>query len=163
MSRIAHIGLTIFTVFLITFLPIFGGPLHFEPQKLKQPDGGILRCYASGDEFYNWLHDTLGYTIVQHPETGFYVYADYSDGNLIPTKLIPGKDDPVESGLEKWLRHSGRYLSEIVSKAEADLLPDIDTKAAPTVGVINNIVVFIRFSDESEFTDHTSVYDDILN
>jgi M6 family metalloprotease-like protein len=36
-------------------------------------------------------------------------------------------------------------------------------KSAPTVGTINNLVVFIRFSDEAEFTDAVSLYDQIFN
>ncbi|MCK5572062.1 MAG: hypothetical protein KAJ12_04850, partial [Bacteroidetes bacterium] len=39
-------------------------PLSFVPQKLIQPDGSVLHCFASGDEFYNWLHDKDGFTIM---------------------------------------------------------------------------------------------------
>ena len=46
------------------------------PVQVKQPDGTILSCLASGDEFYNWLHDKDGYTIMRNAATGFLVYAD---------------------------------------------------------------------------------------
>ena len=50
------------------------------PMTLTQPDGTILHCFASGDEYFNYLHDANGYTIMQHPKTGYYVYADKIDG-----------------------------------------------------------------------------------
>jgi len=31
----------------------------------------VLELLASGDEFYNYLHDTEGYTVVQNSETGY--------------------------------------------------------------------------------------------
>ncbi len=34
---------------------------------------------------------------------------------------------------------------------------------APTTGTLNNLVIFIRFSDETEFTDGTSFYTNMLN
>lgn len=34
---------------------------------------------------------------------------------------------------------------------------------APSTGTINNITIFIRFSDESEFTDSISTYDNMFN
>ena len=45
------------------------------PMTVTQPDGTILQCFASGDEFFNYLHDADGFTIIQHPQTGYYVYA----------------------------------------------------------------------------------------
>ena len=37
------------------------------PVEIKQPDGTVLNLFVSGDEFYNWLHDDIGYTIIQNP------------------------------------------------------------------------------------------------
>ena len=53
------------------------------PMTVNQPDGTVLHCYASGDEFFNFLHDSNGYTIIQHPETGYYVYAEKRNGKGI--------------------------------------------------------------------------------
>ena len=62
---------------LLTGLALWGSalaaPAKFVPAARVQPNGDTLHCYASGDEFYNWLHDAEGYTIVQDPATGFYV------------------------------------------------------------------------------------------
>ncbi|MDR2980574.1 MAG: M6 family metalloprotease domain-containing protein [Bacteroidales bacterium] len=45
------------------------------PRTLIQPNGDTLHCFVTGDEFYNYLHDTNGYTIVQDVSSGYYVYA----------------------------------------------------------------------------------------
>lgn len=46
------------------------------PQEVTQPDGTIIQCFATGDEYYNWLHDAENYTIIRNKNTGFFVYAD---------------------------------------------------------------------------------------
>ena len=61
---------------LITFLFILlniGIANNFKnmPVALEQPDGSILNCLISGDEFYQRLHDDQGYTITQHPQDGY--------------------------------------------------------------------------------------------
>ncbi|HOH46818.1 MAG TPA: carbohydrate-binding protein, partial [Candidatus Cloacimonadota bacterium] len=53
------------------------------PQSLQQPDGTRFEAYRSGDEFYNWLHDTEGYTIVQNDQ-GYYVYAEAAPDGIRP-------------------------------------------------------------------------------
>ena len=68
--------LTLVLSFTIILTGLFGAYLTDQPQTLTQPDGKIVHCLASGDEFHNWLHDESGYTIIQDPETGYYVYAD---------------------------------------------------------------------------------------
>ena len=77
---------------LIGTLNISAAFLQNVPQKITQPTGEMLECFASGDEFYNWLHDADDYTIIQNSETGFYVYADKIGDELVPTNLIFGID-----------------------------------------------------------------------
>ncbi|MDR0368111.1 MAG: hypothetical protein LBH82_03095, partial [Bacteroidales bacterium] len=57
------------SIFFLTFT-IHGAYLKNVPQTLTQPDGSIIHCFATGDEFHNWLHDSLGYTIIQDATTG---------------------------------------------------------------------------------------------
>ncbi|GAG56169.1 unnamed protein product, partial [marine sediment metagenome] len=51
--------------------------------KIVQPNGEEIHVFASGDEFYNWLHDKDGFTIIQNPRTGYYVYAIEKEGDLL--------------------------------------------------------------------------------
>ena len=76
-------GLLIFLL-ILNYLPGFTAWINFEPQTIIQPDGNIIHCYGSGDEFYNWLHDEDGFTILQNHEDGYYYYAILESDYLIP-------------------------------------------------------------------------------
>lgn len=134
-----------------------------------QPWGDTLHCLASGDEFYAWLHDAEGFTIVQHPATGAYVYACSDPRQVMTDKggargglpeglgatgLVPGVDDPQLAGLKRGLMPTQRYLS---AAHRAWAVPETCVPAAPKdgsaiTGVLNNVVIFIRFADESVCT-----------
>lgn len=129
-------------------------PVKNMPVKRVQPKGDTLYCYASGDEFYNWLHDAEGYTIVQHPETGYYVYAmSASDGTLSATSYVAGSVDPASLGMKPWLMPSSEVLRKKHDawKVPAEMMP-VSPKTVSCTPLLNNIVVFVRFSDESSLT-----------
>ncbi len=138
-------------------------PLKFVPQTVLQPDGVILQCYASGDEFFHWMHDSLGYTIIQNPNNGYFVYAQQLNGALAPTSFIPGKVDPAKEGLIPWLKESPEKIRASYSARTKHLRYDDGTSTSLTSGSINNLVVFIRFNNDPEFTDALSLYDGIFN
>ena len=142
----------------------YAAPIEKFPVTVTQPDGTVLNLFASGDEFYNWLHDAQGYTIIQDPDTGYYVYADLVNRKLAPTKFVAGKADPASAGLRPYLNISPDQKSEI-RQAFLDQTKQAagEISNAPTTGTINNLVVFIRFSGESEFTNATSTYTNMLN
>ncbi len=64
------------------------------PQTLSQPDGTVVQLFATGDEFYNWLHDADGFVVVRDPANGYLVYATKVAGRLEPTRLVVGRSDP---------------------------------------------------------------------
>ena len=153
----------LFIFLLSAFLPLSAAYLRNIPQTLSQPDGAILRCFATGDEYCHWLHDRDGYTIVLDPLTGYFVYAVRGPaGALVPTRFLPGRSDPRLLGLEKGLlpppaeRLAHRNLLSRVSAADGP-------RPAPKFGSLNNIVVFIRFSGETEYADALSTYDNMFN
>jgi M6 family metalloprotease-like protein len=139
-------------------------PLVGVPVRVTQPDGTILDCFASGDEYYNWLHDAEGYTIIQDHTNGYYVYANLVGGKLVPTAYVPGKIDPGSVGLLPNLNISPEKI-EAIRSAYPSPAPGEGGPfgSAPTSGVVTNLVVFIRFSGESEFTTATSTYNNMLN
>ena len=64
---------------------LMAAPLRNVEVMLTQPNGEVIHCYASGDEFYNYLHDADGFTIVKG-EGGYYFYATYdADGQVVPS------------------------------------------------------------------------------
>jgi M6 family metalloprotease-like protein len=131
------------------------------PQVVVQPDGDTLRCFASGDEYYNWLHDVDGYTILQDPVTGYFVYAKKKLGRLVSSGLVAGRSDPAAAGIETSLRISPEQaLALRTTFLQATPGPSIN---APRTGLLNNIVVFIRFSGEAEFSTLSSTYNAMFN
>jgi M6 family metalloprotease-like protein len=143
-------------------------PLTDFPVTVKQPDGMTLHLYVSGDEHYNRLHDQEGYTIIQDPATGYYVYAGLDpDGDLVSSGYAVGSVHPKTIGLGKGIMHAPEKIREKVATdrflRQQPLLEGREPLLAPKTGTINNLVVFIRFSDEAEFTDALNTYDAMFN
>lgn len=134
------------------------------PQSLTQPDGAPLQLLASGDEYYNWLHDERGFVIVRHPETGWLEYAVKVNGRLEPSGVVVGREDPEAAGLEPGLRPDPGLLPHPGELFPRRRLPQVGAAAAAAAfSAIKNLVVFIRFADQAEFTDPVSFYDGIFN
>ena len=138
-------------IFLLLIYSLFLSNVHAAflrdvPVTLIQPDGTILHCFASGDEYFNYLHDKIGYTIIQHPETGYYVYAEQREGKLIATDCIAGKHDPASKGLQPYaLISPEEWLARRKAWEEPDIRPK-NRDVVPNHGTLNNIAIFIRFS-----------------
>ena len=122
--------------FLLFNSLIFSAYLRDVPQKIKQPDGSIIECFSSGDEFYNWVHDENGYTIVRSQEDGFCYYADKS---LNPTEYRVGEINPDNLNIPKWIKLDKQ---EYINKKKT-YLSNAENRT-PTSGIVNNLNVFIR-------------------
>ena len=124
--------------FIVTTL--FAARLKNVPQTLIQPNGDKLQCFASGDEYHNWLHDANGYTIIQDHNSGYYVFAKLENGDLVPSPFIAGKVDPVSTGIPKGVNiPPDKMLKKRLAVQE--MSPPM--LAAPRTGQLNNIVIFV--------------------
>ncbi len=132
------------------------------PQKLIQPDGTILNCLATGDEFHNWLHDSNNYTIIQDSVSGFYVYAKKLGSRLLPTTFLAGKSDPAAAGLHPGLNLDPEEIIRL-SSHRFKIPAFKGSSSETTTGTINNIVIFIRFSDQQEYSTGTANYTTAFN
>lgn len=145
----------------------FAAYLKFEPVTMKQPDGTVLNLFVTGDEFYNRLHDEGNFTIIRNPSTGWLEYAVLSGDQLVSTGLVPGKDDPAMHGLNPGIDlPPGKILSIRMEQVRQKPVSKIYlNKDHPKRGsdTLHNLVVFIRFNNENEFTDHVSDYNDMFN
>lgn len=151
--------LLILTLLLnVTFL--FAAPFYNVEKILTQPDGSKLYCFASGDEFYNRLHDKDGYTIVQ-AENGYFVYAtNDNDGKIIATQHIAGKSDPKALGLSPNIVISRKeYMSRRAMMEVTKRRDIIDLNH----GVFNNLVVFIKFKGDDDFKTTQTEIDSMFN
>lgn len=156
-------------VMVLISLPLSGALLKNVPVTVTQPNGEALRLFASGDEFYNWLHDAKGYTIIQDPETGYYEYALIENGVLRPSGFSVSSIGSANDKVVLYLGISpGLKTAWEKRKKPAEMMPaggadNSHIVAAPRTGTLNNLVIFIRFSGESEFTDATSAYEAMFN
>lgn len=147
--------------FLLFYSSIFAAPLEYIPVEVTQPDGVVLNIFASGDEFYNWLHDKDNYTIVQDSKTGYYVFALLENNKIVPSRFIAGRVNPFYTGILPGVKIPDEEILKIRKEFYANTPKDLVD--APKTGIINNLVVFIRFSDQSEYTDSVAYYKRIFN
>ncbi len=141
---------------------LWPAPLSFVPIELVQPDGTRLHVFASGDEFYNWVHDKDNYTIIQDSSSHYYVYAIMGKGELFPSSSIVGRSDPKTAGLTPGVNVFPSYLKQRQTLAEAAYLSKV-SKSSVQSSEFSNLVVFIRFKYEDEFTGSVSEYNSLFN
>lgn len=152
---------TIYTaLFSLLALWLFAAPHRFLPQEVQQPDGSTLTIYASGDEFHNWLHDKDFYSIIQDDQ-GWYVYASQDGERVAPTELKVGRDLPSQRSLSPGVNLSQRLIKERYERMAS--MRDYSNARSPHQGDFNNVVIFIRFSDDTEFTQQIGHYDSMFN
>jgi M6 family metalloprotease-like protein len=168
MKRFAKLLLTL--LFGFQLLTLSAAWLNFEPQTITQPDGTVIHCFATGDEFYNWLHDENGFTIIRDHQSGYYVYADLINDELVATSYVLGQDDPAEMGLQPWMNIPAEKMQQRRADFLKNHMPDptpiegySDPGRGSNVGTYNNLVVYVRFADQSEFTSDTTYYYDLFN
>lgn len=149
----------LFLLMLLMCCALFVRAAYFQniPRVLVQPDGDTLRCFATGDEFYHYLHDADGYTIVLDSHTGYYVYAIEENGRPVPSSFIAGRVSPAEVGLVPNVRISA---NEWRQRRAARLAPLAEHPVSPlrsdNQGHINNLIIFIHFADGDDFSQTAS-------
>lgn len=154
-------GLLITALTIVLFsATIYGAYIENMPHRLIQPDGEIIDCFASGDEFFNYAHDENGFTIIVGDD-GYYYYAMQKGEEVVPSSYRVNTVDPAIVGLAPGARISERLYQERRQALEVPL--ERSGTRAPHTGLMNNIVVYIRFADDSPFTRHVGTYDTRLN
>ncbi len=124
-----------------------------------QPDGQIINCFVSGDEFFNYLHDKEGFTIIQH-DNGYYYYATKDDGKIIASNYKVNSINPASTELKKGIKISAEEYNKRRNARERSMK---GFKDAPTTGTVNTIAVYIRFQGEREFTGQRSYYNGVFS
>ncbi len=151
-----------FLILLICYVPLaaFAAYLQDIPSPVTQPDGSVLQLLASGDEYANYLHDAAGYTIIQSPADGFYYYAVLSAGEPVPSAFRVGSIDPATLGVAPRINISPEAYN--AKKAFMNSHAKRNEKG-PNTGTVNNLNVFIRFADQTEFALPRGTYDARFN
>ena len=139
---------------------LFAAPHTYLPLTFEQPDGSKIELYASGDEFHNWLHDKDNYSIVQDAR-GWYVYALQDGEGVAPSSMIVGRESMPGRYLEPGINLSAAKIAARYERM-ADMR-DYSNGRSPHTGQFNNLVVYIRFADDPEFSYANSYYDNMFN
>ncbi len=147
---------------LVSVTVLWGGAVQAAwldnvPVTVVQPNGDTLHIFATGDEFYHYMHDADGYTIVQHPETGYYVYADKVEGKLVATQLVVGRTNPTRAIRQPRLTISNEEYRQRRLEIEGPNPYKVSSDRSPNRnrGEINHIVIFISFADDPVITEKT--------
>jgi len=162
----ALLKITIVTLNLLFCLIVQAAYLTDVPVTLTQPDGRVLNIFATGDEFYNWLHDENGYTIVQDQNNGYYCYAELINDQLMPTDILPGVDDPEANGLAPNTNLPQAVIEQTINFFTEDTPASItkeDFLNSEGAVKINNLVIYVRFANQIEFTKDQSQFTDVFN
>jgi M6 family metalloprotease-like protein len=156
--------LFLLTLVLGAFQWTFAAPLKNIPVRLTQPDGQVIECFASGDEYYNYLHDANGFTIVKG-EGGYYCYAMHDSlGKVVASSYRVNSVDPAEVGLQPYVKISEKEYQQRRQEREQHIKPIKRPKNRElNHGVYNNLVVFIRFAGDTYHSTHYSAVDSMFN
>lgn len=159
------------SMLILCSIIIWSAPLKNVKIQIVQPNGKVIDCFATGDEYYHWAHDKDNYTIVENPKTGYYCYAINQDDELIASKFVVGVDDPTESGIlpgvnlssEKILSIRSQFLEEASDLLMFGKNSSFQLKSTLLSSTLNNIVVYIRFADETEFEIGQAYFTSLFN
>lgn len=147
-------------VLILLSVSLFGAYFKDLETAVFQPDGTKLNIYSSGDEFYNYLHDSDGYKIVQGADS-YYYYAEMVNGKFKPTSYKAGEVSAKSiPALDKNINISAEEYKQRVDKFNEKA--DKGTKA-PSAGSMNNITIYIKFTDQEEFEEPRSFFDQRFN
>jgi len=141
---------------------IFAARLMNQPVTIKQPDGVEINVLASGDEVHNWLHDENNYTIIQDDQTGWFTWAVRNGESLTSSQYNVGQSNPSALNLEPGINLSAAEI-EAKYRRYQESHPQTRDERVPHFGTINNLVVFIKFSDSPNFNQTIPLYDNLFN
>jgi M6 family metalloprotease-like protein len=149
----------------LTDLNLSAAPLHFEPVSKSLPDGSVINIFISGDEFFNYLHDSNGFPLGKGDD-GYYYYLIQKGDNFIPTTYRYATEDPYKiAGMKKvtipsWVPEKAKEFNKTLSDESKKKGVQSINKSA---GVFNNLVIYIKFLNEANFTVARSAYDVMMN
>lgn len=154
-----------FTVLiLLSQFLLTAAPVNKLPYQISQPNGQTYNVFVSGDEFFNYLHDEAGYTIIQEQDGYFYYALRNTKGGVIASDFIYGTVDPKTHGIPTHVKISKeKYLEKVKNKQVAVLKSAPDDAYTFDADTLNNIVIYIQFADDSDYKLSRSDYDEKFN
>lgn len=161
MQKPTNLICKIFLLALLCSTSNLANAIHVEnmPAVLIQPNGDTIHCFVTGDEYYHRWHDAQGFTIVQNPTTGYYVYAEEIPG--LAGNLIVGQTNPLAENLRPNIKISEDEYAARLKQWEIPEQYVIPQRkhGESNHGTMHNIVILIRFADDPEIsTPYNTLY-----
>lgn len=130
------------------------------PTTITDPDGTEHKVFSTGDEFFSFLHDEEGYTIIKGDD-GYYYFAAKQGEEIVPSAHKIRNTNPKQHNIQPNIRISEQ---EYKNRRQA-MWKDIPENPVKSVhqGTMVNLVVYIRFADDTEFALPRSTYDARFN
>ena len=146
----------IFILYIFLICSTFGtyaAPLENIPIKILQPDGMEIWCYTSGDEFYHWLHDKDGNIIIKDSVSNYYCYRMKESDSLV---VVNNNQTPHALYVKYSLDFNKEHEKNVKMYNSTKNIPyTFVPSRSGSPRTINNIVVYIRFADQNEFSVDT--------
>lgn len=146
-------------ILIICFQQLNAAWIEKQEYSTALPDGNIFHAYISGDEYYQRIHDAQGYTLVQGID-GFFYYADLKGGSIVATPYRVNSVNPAVIGLLPEMCIPATEYSE--RRMEAYNASGNSSKI-PNTGLLNNLTIYIKFYDDTEYTTTRQTFDSKLN
>lgn len=150
----------IFTIilFLHSIIAVWAIPARPGGMLKTQPDGSIITLYLHGDEYLHYHTTEDGYSVVKD-RNGYYVYAQSSQGCLIPTGRIA--HSPLSRSTEEriWLQGIEKHQRPVLKdekllEREAEMSRRAHARRAAIKGAplydysnFKSLVILVQFND----------------
>ncbi|MDP8232155.1 MAG: M6 family metalloprotease domain-containing protein [Candidatus Zophobacter franzmannii] len=129
---------------------------------ITQPNGKTYDVLVTGDEYFRTVTDKDNYTLVVEVSTGFWTYGIKSGGELVASNYYYGMVNPQAVGITPGLKFTREQIETRVDEVQELYSVNRDGRT-PNTGTFNNLVVFIRFSGDSEYNQNLSIYSSMIS
>lgn len=161
-----HLYKTIlFAIALLCANSAFAVYVKSMPVNQIQPSGDTVHFFVTGDEFYHRYHDAQDYTIVQN-RAGYWVYAQANKaGDIIATDYLVNTTNPASVGLTPHISISKEAYQKLRKQWDipAQYQRPADKTSGRNHGDFCNLVIFIRFADDTAYTRSLASVDHMFN
>ena len=131
-------------------------PADPTPTKLLQPDGTVLTVTLQGDEFFNYMTTTDGYTVVKN-EAGYYTYARLEGDRLVAGACVAhdaeqrtAVDNAALAGVPKRLTSSSMVQNgkRLLSRRN-DTMLGIGANGHMDYSKFRGLIILINYTDKT--------------
>ncbi len=157
----------------ISAISAFAIPANPTPEKLRQPDGTYITLRLVGDEFNHYTTTDDGYTVLKSA-SGYYVYAQMSEGRLVESQYIARDKAERTVADNLYLKKIEKSLKPQLTVAEEDMrAAAISMQASPLLprksgkfdtSKFRGLIILVEYNDCSfSRSDYFDIISDMVN